>query len=104
MNQRIVCIAVGVLLTVLIVAGCTAGQSEAQITISASGAGHPAGFLLGFWHGLISPIAFVLSLFSSRFQIYDFYNNGHWYDFGFLLGAAATFGGGGRQLAGTNKK
>ena len=104
MNQRIVCIAVGVLLTVLIVAGCTAGQPEAQVSITAGGSGHPAGFLLGFWHGLISPIAFVLSLFSSHIRIYEAFNDGHWYDLGFLLGVSATFGGGGRQLAAKSKK
>lgn len=48
----------------------------------------PVGFFYGFWHGLISPIAFIISLFDKDVAIYAVYNNGSWYDFGFLLGCA----------------
>lgn len=44
------------------------------------------GFLHGFWHGLIFPIAFICSLFSNDVAVYAIYNNGGWYDFGFFLG------------------
>lgn len=44
------------------------------------------GFWHGLWHGIISPIAFVVSLFSENTAIYAIYNNGIWYDFGFILG------------------
>jgi hypothetical protein len=54
-----------------------------------------AGFLPGLWHGLISPITFVISLFSDNVTMYDVHNNGGWYNFGFLLGAMITFGGSG---------
>lgn len=47
------------------------------------------GFLHGFWHGLILPISFVMSLFTDT-AIYAVYNNGGWYDFGFLFGLAGT--------------
>ncbi len=52
-----------------------------------------AGFWLGLWHGLISPVAFVISLFSSNVHFYEVHNNGGWYNFGFLLGASSTLGG-----------
>lgn len=55
----------------------------------------PAGFWAGFWHGLISPVTFVVSLFSSGVGIYEVNNNGGWYDFGFLIGVSGSFGGGG---------
>ena len=57
----------------------------------------PAGFLAGLWHGLISPITFIVSLFNPNIRIYETRNSGRWYDFGFLIGASIIFGGGVRQ-------
>jgi hypothetical protein len=54
-----------------------------------------AGFLAGFWHGLICPLTFVIGLFSSKVRMYETENKGSWYDFGFLIGASASFGSGG---------
>lgn len=51
------------------------------------------GFWNGLWHGLISPVTFIVSLFKERVAVYGVNNNGGWYDFGFLLGVAITFGG-----------
>ncbi len=45
------------------------------------------GFWYGLWHGFIYPISFLVSLFDDSVSIYAVYNNGSWYDFGFLLGA-----------------
>jgi hypothetical protein len=53
----------------------------------------PAGFRAGFWHGLISPIAFIVSLFNSRVRIYETHNRGRSYEFGFIFGASVTMGG-----------
>ena len=55
----------------------------------------PAGFFAGLWHGLILPITFIISLFDSDVRIYECNNSGLWYDFGFLLGASSSLGGGG---------
>ncbi len=55
----------------------------------------PAGFWAGLWHGLIVPIAFLVSLFSTGVRIYETNNRGLWYDFGFYFGASASLGGGG---------
>jgi hypothetical protein len=49
----------------------------------------PAGFLGGFWHGLIVPITFLVSLFVDGVSIYETNNNGRWYEFGFVLGICA---------------
>jgi polyferredoxin len=54
----------------------------------------PAGFLAGLWHGLICPITFIVSLFNPGIRIYEVKNCGAWYDFGFVLGVSASFGGG----------
>jgi hypothetical protein len=61
------------------------------------GAG-PAGFWAGFWHGLISPITFLVSLFSPNVRIYETNNRGRWYDFGFIIGVSGAFGGGGTTV------
>ena len=55
----------------------------------------PAGFFAGLWHGLILPITFIISLFDSDIRIYETNNSGLWYDFGFILGASSSLGGGG---------
>ena len=55
---------------------------------------YPAGFLGGFWHGLIAPITFLVSLFVDGVSIYETNNNGRWYEFGFMLGIGAYAGGG----------
>jgi hypothetical protein len=52
----------------------------------------------GFWSGLLHGFIILFSLIGSLFtdvRIYAFPNSGGWYDFGFLLGAALFFGGGG---------
>ena len=54
----------------------------------------PAGFWAGLWHGLICPIVFFVSLFVPGVRIYEPKNKGLWYDFGFVLGISASFGGG----------
>ena len=52
------------------------------------GAG-PAGFWVGLWHGLISPITFLVSLFNANVCMYESHNKGRLYEFGFLLGVGA---------------
>lgn len=54
----------------------------------------PAGFLLGVFHGLILPVSFLVSLFSPGVRIYEPVNTGLAYDFGFLIGASSSLGGG----------
>jgi len=46
----------------------------------------PVGFWYGLWHGMIAPIAWIVSLFSDSTAIYAIYNNGGWYDFGYIFG------------------
>ncbi len=59
----------------------------------------PAGFWAGFWHGLISPLTFLVSLFTPNVRIYETHNKGRLYDFGFLLGVSGAFGGSGSKVA-----
>jgi hypothetical protein len=55
---------------------------------------NPPGFLLGFVHGFISLFSLIGGIFWD-IRIYAFPNSGGWYDFGFVLGAMAFYGGGG---------
>jgi hypothetical protein len=50
-----------------------------------------AGFLLGLWHGIISPVTLVLSFFNTGAQMYEVHNDGNQYNLGFLLGVALIF-------------
>jgi hypothetical protein len=79
------------------------GAVLALVTLSACAPGpnvmvdtgeDPAGFWLGLWQGLISPITFVISLFTEQVNIYEVQNNGNWYDSGFMLGVVIALGGG----------
>lgn len=53
------------------------------------------GFWYGLWHGMIAPVSFIISLFDNKVAIYAVYNNGAWYNLGFLLGLSMPLGGGG---------
>ena len=88
MHRRTVAL-LGLLLGAVLLAGCAPGANEA---VTAS---QDAGFWLGLWHGLISPITFVISLFTDSVNVYEVQNNGNWYDFGFVLGLSCAFGGSG---------
>lgn len=49
----------------------------------------PAGFWAGFWHGLIAPVTFIVSLFNDNVSVWETSNKGKLYEFGFLLGVGA---------------
>jgi hypothetical protein len=85
-----------VLLAVVLVtvSGCAAGPNNMLNAENADG--EVAGFWQGLWHGFISPVTFIISLFNANVGIYEVYNNGGWYNFGFMAGVSMIFGGGGR--------
>ncbi len=92
MQKRQVLLALMALSLVLVLAACAAGVNP-EVGKAAAG-GEAAGFWLGLWHGIISPVTFVISLFNENVSIYEVHNDGNWYDFGFVLGAGILFGGG----------
>ena len=83
---------VGLIGLAFLLAACAAGANP-EVGVAAQG-GDVAGFWAGLWHGIISPITFIVSLFTEDVSVYEVHNNGNWYDFGFVLGAGILFGGG----------
>ena len=72
-------------LAALVLTACAAGPNAAV-----AAAPDAAGFWLGLWQGLISPITFLISLFTDHVSIYEVHNDGNWYDFGFMIGVSAV--------------
>jgi hypothetical protein len=81
----------------LLITGCTAGGERFT-------ADNPATFWMGLWHGIIAVFAFIISLFNQSVTIYEINNTGAWYNFGFLLGLIAVWGGGSCSTACKKKK
>ncbi len=78
------------LLPLALLAACAAQQAADAVAPDAPG------FLLGLWHGFIFPVAWVVSLFTSKVAVYAVPNSGGWYDFGYFLGIV-VFGVGARK-------
>ena len=91
MKKRLLLIFIAIL-TMLLLAGCVAGTNPTVDIPDIDG--KSAGFWSGLWHGLISWITFIISLFSDNVNVYEVHNSGNWYDFGFMLGVSILFGGG----------
>jgi len=91
----------GILVAALVLAGssCAPGRNDLEKTPDAEG--RTAGFLLGLWHGFISPVTFIVSIFSRNVRFYEVHNTGTWYNFGFVLGAGLFLSGG---ILGRKKK
>lgn len=72
------------LVVIMLLSGCADSVSFQDASSIES-----VGFLHGLWHGLIAPFSFLISLFDDDVAVYAIYNNGSWYDFGFLFGVGA---------------
>jgi len=87
--KEILIISIPILIISLLIS-CSAGINEH------TGMPNDDEELAGFWYGLCqgctSPITFVISLFSDCVCAYEVHNNGGWYNFGFLIGAAIICG------------
>lgn len=80
------------LAVILFTTSCAPGPNALEKTPDAEG--RTAGFILGLWHGFISPVTFIISVFTRNVRFYEVHNNGTWYNFGFVLGAGLFLSGG----------
>jgi hypothetical protein len=87
-------------LLAVLLSACAAGPNPEAGAAAADGV--VAGFWLGLWHGLIAPVAFVVSLFTSEVGIYEVHNSGTLYDLGFVLGLGFLVGGGASGARGSS--
>jgi hypothetical protein len=88
-SRRVLALAALGIVAALTLAACAAGPYPAAADLVAP----RPGFWLGLWHGLITPITFIISLFTDQVAIYAVPNNGNWYDFGYVLGVMVAFSG-----------
>lgn len=70
----------------LLLISCIPGDGSAST-------GDEAGFFSGIWHGWIAPFSLIISIFNKDISIYEVYNTGFWYDFGFYAAIIGGFGG-----------
>lgn len=68
----------------LLATGCAS-----QMGFEQAATAETVGFWHGLWHGMIAPFSWLVSLFNKDVAIYAIYNNGGWYDFGFIMGIGA---------------
>ncbi|MED5016748.1 hypothetical protein P9847_05440 [Paenibacillus chibensis] len=52
-----------------------------------------AGLFWGIWHGWIAPVSLIIGLFKHQIRVYEAYNSGWWYDFGYYIAVISGFGG-----------
>ncbi|MCK4836547.1 MAG: hypothetical protein KAT17_07910 [Candidatus Aminicenantes bacterium] len=88
-----------IFLVIVVLSACLAGPNPMEKKSNEEG--KVAGFWKGLWHGFIAPVTFIISIFSSKVRFYEVYNNGFWYNFGFVLAAGLFLTGG---ILGRGKK
>ena len=84
MRKRFICILL--LMFLMLHIGCLPGDGKHT-------AEKPAGFLWGIWHGWLAPISLIWGFFNSDIRVYEPFNTGWWYDFGFYIAVISGFGG-----------
>lgn len=82
---KIVPIILVFLFIMLVLTACLPGDGARTITKS-------AGFFTGIWHGWIAPISLIVGIFNPAIRIYETFNTGWWYDFGFYIAIISGFG------------
>ncbi len=82
------------------VAGCAAGDDRWDPGFTSE----EAGFWAGLWHGFISLVTFIISLFNKNVGIYEANNKGGWYNFGFIVGIMLFWSGGAGASARSSKR
>lgn len=81
------CRTLTVAIAAMLLTACAAGDPRFT-------ADDPAGFWQGLWHGIISVITLIIGIFNEDIEVYERFNTGGWYDFGFLFGVLMLWGGG----------
>lgn len=87
MMKKKILLIVSLMALLLLITGCMPGDGSYVND-------HYANFISGIWHGWIAPISLIRGLFfNPDIRIYEAYNTGWWYDFGFYIAVISGFGG-----------
>lgn len=86
MKKKTLVLGLVLIVAVMMLSGCMPGDGSYVDD-------HYANFISGIWHGWIAPISLIVSLFKDGIRIYEPYNTGWWYDFGFYIAVISGFGG-----------
>jgi len=86
MKKRIILICILLLATTLLLTGCIPGGGTYTPD-------SPAGFFWGVWHGWIAPVSLIFTFFNDHNSIFEVYNTGFGYNFGFYIAIISGFGG-----------
>lgn len=85
MKKKVLRLSLIITLILLLMTGCVPGDGT-------STPADPAGFFWGIWHGWLAPISLIIGLFNNNIRLYEVYNTGWWYDFGFYIAIISGFG------------
>lgn len=86
MKKKYIAAAILLAISVLLLTGCVPGDGTYTQD-------HPAGFFWGIWHGWVSPVSLIIGIFDKNIRVYETFNTGWWYDFGFYMAIISGFGG-----------
>lgn len=84
--KRTLLLSVLLVFVVLTLVGCLPGDGR-------NTEANPAGFFWGVWHGWVAPISLIGGIFNKNLRVYEVFNTGWWYDFGFYIAIISGFGG-----------
>ena len=62
------------LVFIFVFSSCVAGPNDMEKTPNKKG--KVAGFWKGLWQGIISPITFIISIFTKNVRLYEIHNSG----------------------------
>jgi hypothetical protein len=86
MLQNRISLIIKVIILIILFTSCMPGGGSSTTD-------DPSGFFMGIWHGWIAPISLIVGFFNTEIRIYEIYNTGWWYDFGFYIAIIGGFGG-----------
>lgn len=86
MKKRLGLMLVVIVMMSFVLTGCIPGDGASTMD-------NPAGFFSGIWHGWIAPFTLIYGIFNKDISIYEIYNTGWWYNFGFYMAIISGFGG-----------
>jgi hypothetical protein len=80
------------LLLILSLLACLALLCSCAPGVGGRSAENRAGFFMGIWHGWIAPVSLIWHWFNRDVRLYEVFNTGWAYDFGFYMGVVGGFG------------